>query len=1724
MKKNTPLDYAEFLLTHSRTRCELHIYANGVKEKLASGYLKPFVTHLREAEAQVAKGSQVIRLERPSNFLKKNKVTWFTKGTLERFVRFVSTPEVLEHVKNIDDELTQLEHVRVALSKASTQSEDSFYSMAAPSPGVHKSKGNVSVKNKRSLMGTEDNGADTSKLELLRAMDVRLAALKQEQSDAFSRAMAAGFDSSNMADLLDFSEHFGAERLGEACIQFIGLFRRRNTVQEFTLGGDCPSADAASSDSDMSLESCTDVEPLADIGRHGLVGIEGDWSKASKNSARDNVGKLERKEERKVLESNSSARTRSRWGPPERLQINHLDSELQDSEVCRRKHQLGNYNQQDDIRDSVSAFEAGGEFQTTTELEEQPKRPSLIDCSVRSSGGNRLQGVQQGDFNVRAGMFFSRLHKMAGQVEARRSSEDLGMHFTSIERSTDLSGSQLSEYGNLCSLNDSIGSFSGNSPLSVVSDAAGMWQSKQEKKSIPGQVSQGGISSLVEETPKLAENSITKSVVDEDGDLNRNASLEKASAMSESSEVKASQDEPTSTSARRLSVKAAISLFEGKNVTVGEPPTRMLTRQDSQKTVLQSGSSATEKFVLRKWSGLVHDGNSSKQDTASEVSEKRQKKGVVAENAGEFFAEQDSLSSPVLLQSARDLSSSCARQSAQEAGTDEASLWQPSPSTQRRSCVENLTEAPWEVLPKQANQEPEKKFASRGSPSNLRTNAVLSLPFKPLSDIVKPSEVTSTSTLVPETDNRDVKRVMLKEMVDVQVDLGVQPPQRFKEPKRSSSRARQSAQEAGPDEASLWQPSPSTQRRSCVENLTEAPWEVLPKQANQEPEKKFASRGSPSNLRTNAVLSLPFKPLSDIVKPSEVTSTSTLVPETDNRDVKRVMRKEMVDVQVDLGVQPPQRFKEPKRPVNLSIHETVPKRPPNYKEDKVNVLSIENPEVDSGNLKAGKNRLAESKSSAKIISEPQKEPFSILHETPVDLYMQALVMIIDNHHQSGPILVDGKPGKEQRGRLYDRYWQLRNARQKGENPAKRAEREAKLKSMQEVLQRRKIEMETGVLRQIKSSRKTVKEQEGIAPPVKISGPPIIPQKEKEMGEAEVEGQQDGLSLASSQARAMSKTKVQPVRKVVPKFQRSASASRSLMMTPTSSPWTMSNSMSGTGASVNNQCKMATSSCNVPMDSLTYRIQPVGTTGDARKSTSDSVELSGKSNGNMNGYSQSLSSVFHESDSAANVFPKTADADLSCQHLDAGKDLSFSSDGGRLHGQAQHRIFLEASKGDAVSNPIACVNEESSSLAGTGLTRHEVFHQAYPNEQCLAGSDGLEDGSMLVSWRREAAEDLDVGESIEASIVKHAVTDMFVMHPEKPRSNAVKSTSSIQKPLKFLKEASVGHIIKDATNNEKVCQKSNLPRGRLQDCTASACSDAATSPENPLKTRSGIVHGTYSPELLMSSYPSSASPARRTSSKAKNPLEHERHSNVPQLSKEPARGFKKLLQFGRKNRASEAVASDGVSGSTASEGDDETEEVREPVKHSPGEPFQRFKSQEKGRRMVSTNDYFGFQDQGTTESLQSNIPIPPSNFKLRDDQFLGGSSLKASRSFFSLSSFRSKGSEGKSRDEGGNAPTKAEDNKVKKFVGKFKAKEKREFKGFGPYHSLEERKELMANKQCFNCKKTGHRYYGYPLKKAKNEDATKPETETASKKTPSAGLVPYMIGDTKANEALELFRA
>ncbi|XP_060205962.1 uncharacterized protein LOC132633508 isoform X2 [Lycium barbarum] len=196
MESDSLLDYAVFQLSPKRSRCELFVSRGGNTEKLASGLLKPFVTHLKIAEEQVALAVQSIKLEVER---RRKAESWFTKGTLERFVRFVSTPEVLELVNTLDAEMSQLEAARKLYSQGTA---DQFN-------------------------GIGSGGSDATKKELLRAIDVRLTTVQQDLSTACSRAAAAGFNLETVSELHTFSERFGAPRLNEACNKFLTLKERR---------------------------------------------------------------------------------------------------------------------------------------------------------------------------------------------------------------------------------------------------------------------------------------------------------------------------------------------------------------------------------------------------------------------------------------------------------------------------------------------------------------------------------------------------------------------------------------------------------------------------------------------------------------------------------------------------------------------------------------------------------------------------------------------------------------------------------------------------------------------------------------------------------------------------------------------------------------------------------------------------------------------------------------------------------------------------------------------------------------------------------------------------------------------------------------------------------------------------------------------------------------------------------------------------------------------------------------------------------------------------------------------------------------------------------------------------------------------------------------------------------------------------------------------------------
>ncbi|KAM3280618.1 hypothetical protein ACQJBY_047435 [Aegilops geniculata] len=243
MRPETRLDSAAFQLTPTRTRCDLIVIANGRKEKIASGLLNPFVAHLKAAQEQIAKGGYTILLEPDP----AADAPWFTRGTVERFVRFVSTPEVLERVTTIESEILQLEDAIAVQSNENLglksgeghNGKPVDSSMEGGKTGYNTDGDKALVLYKPDthpaspLQNDDGVHEEHSKVQLLRVLETRKTVLRKEQAMAFARAVAAGFDIDNLIYLISFAERFGASRLMKACTQFIDLWRQKHETGQW---------------------------------------------------------------------------------------------------------------------------------------------------------------------------------------------------------------------------------------------------------------------------------------------------------------------------------------------------------------------------------------------------------------------------------------------------------------------------------------------------------------------------------------------------------------------------------------------------------------------------------------------------------------------------------------------------------------------------------------------------------------------------------------------------------------------------------------------------------------------------------------------------------------------------------------------------------------------------------------------------------------------------------------------------------------------------------------------------------------------------------------------------------------------------------------------------------------------------------------------------------------------------------------------------------------------------------------------------------------------------------------------------------------------------------------------------------------------------------------------------------------------------------------------------
>nr|KYP62957.1 hypothetical protein KK1_017518 [Cajanus cajan] len=221
MDSKAVLDYALFQLTPTRTRCELLVFRGGVHQKIASGLFEPFLSHLKFVKDEISKGGYSIKLLPPTN-----ASFWFTKATFERFVRFVSTPAILERFVTIENEIRQIE--------SSFQANTLSLSIASPDEGIMpQTNGNTmrlsdSAKLNDTLEGVDNKEEENSKVSLHRLLESRIALLRKEQAMAYTRGLVAGFEIDSIDDLIYFANAFGAVRLREACINFKELWNKKH--------------------------------------------------------------------------------------------------------------------------------------------------------------------------------------------------------------------------------------------------------------------------------------------------------------------------------------------------------------------------------------------------------------------------------------------------------------------------------------------------------------------------------------------------------------------------------------------------------------------------------------------------------------------------------------------------------------------------------------------------------------------------------------------------------------------------------------------------------------------------------------------------------------------------------------------------------------------------------------------------------------------------------------------------------------------------------------------------------------------------------------------------------------------------------------------------------------------------------------------------------------------------------------------------------------------------------------------------------------------------------------------------------------------------------------------------------------------------------------------------------------------------------------------------------
>ncbi|KAH6554803.1 hypothetical protein KP509_1Z305600 [Ceratopteris richardii] len=699
----------------------------------------------------------------------------------------------------------------------------------------------------------------------------------------------------------------------------------------------------------------------------------------------------------------------------------------------------------------------------------------------------------------------------------------------------------------------------------------------------------------------------------------------------------------------------------------------------------------------------------------------------------------------------------------------------------------------------------------------------------------------------------------------------------------------------------------------------------------------------------------------------------------------------------------------------------------------------------------------------------------------LDQDMQSLCVMAEDER-----CMNGKDADGPKGRLYEQYRKLRDAKLKDQD-SMRAEREAKLKMMEETLRRRKAEMDiqtTRLSRNICSQSFTMKLDDTAADT----------EAKKLAGKDQVKPMMvSSSSPLPSRKETVSTLKPQSARKPGPVSQKGATPPRnSNKLIPSVSP-RMSSRSSAMGVNIhkttaaskgdNPLTKSVPCFANMRKENTkpssggslrSSRVHPKKADPGGAPGVFGTPPLESNGNGNVpacSNFSRSVTSK-EEPRNRSTLLRK------SCANMNDLKALSTSIDDGNCKSKRDKIVdsvtnnklrqstvgsfqegkpFLRKGCGSGPGSLTHTLRSKGiSSVNVAKISNGEADAEALQNKICSENETAQEihdksiAGNLLKAEKMDVKDDDDLIPVNQIDVQQSETSILCEDNSEMRLDESIKVDTSAHSDalpccvtdIQEIHDSVSSLIDNEMLNDSPVLPKSILNSNFISETAGLNSEENAKSLSHSdedvvesiqiehvetapsLMSTSSPLHKTpfasfYHPPLSSLLYSENSSPTTDVKGESTTwnfprpqpdirweALEKATTASQP---KEQVRGFKRLLKFGRKNRMSEVAATDCISASTTS-GDDEPEVQS----HFTDEITSRRRLPE--RRY--NDDEFGSTSQAEEEKsaycLRSSIPNPPANFRLRDDHISTSTMLRAPRSFFSLSSFRSKGGECKLR--------------------------------------------------------------------------------------------------------------